>query len=85
MYEILEQMLDATEKKEIEKLKELDKSFESLLSPLERRTELDYEYDNCRQSCIMTVQALCSKKEKMYNMFIKDARERFDKIRQKRK
>lgn len=73
-------MLDITEKKKTKKLKELNKSFESLLPPLEKRTELDYKYDNCRQSCIMAIEALETKKEEIYSMFIEDARNKFKEI-----
>jgi len=82
MYDILEQIFKAVRKKEIDKIGPLNKTFESLIPPPENRTQIIYDYDNCRQSCVMATESLKVGKEDMYKMFVKDARERFDKIRQ---
>jgi hypothetical protein len=80
MHKILEEMLNSIRKKEIKKLEELDESFENLLPLLEERTKLDYEYDNCRQSCVMAIRALEAKKKEIYAMFIKAAEDKFNEI-----
>lgn len=68
MYELLEQMLENAEKGAKETVLELNRSFEKLVPHVfgDPPTELDLEYDNCRQSCIL--------------QYIPDARERFARI-----
>jgi hypothetical protein len=77
MYHILEEMVDRAIKGDKEKIKELDGSYEELVPGVYHRplSPLDLEYDNCRQSCVMSVSM-----PNMRERFISDAKKRFSKI-----
>ena len=77
MYGILEQMIEGAESKDLKKVMELNKSYETLVPRVYHKppTTLDLEYENCRQSCVMAIQM-----PNMYEKFILDAKERLPRI-----
>ena len=74
IYLILEEMVDCTIKGDQERIRELDDSYEAL-RPRVYHKPSELEYDNCRQSCIMSIDM-----PNMRERFISDAKERFSKI-----
>ena len=76
-YVILEEMLDCAMRGDETRLKKLNKSYESSLSRTYpgNHTPLDSDYDNCRQSCLLSFSM-----PHVREQFISDAKERFDRI-----
>ncbi len=77
MYGILEEMLDCAKRDKLERVLELNRSFQELVPCVYQDpiTELNLMYDNCRQSCVMA-----EKMRGMRQKFLEDATERFSKI-----
>lgn len=77
MYHILEEMVSSAIAGDREKLIKLNKSYEALVPKVYHNPTkpLESEYDNCRQSCVMSTTML-----NMRERFIADAKERFSKI-----
>lgn len=77
MYAILEDMVECAEHDQSGRVLELNGLFEKLVPQVyhDPITELDLNYDNCRQSCVMA-----SKMPDMREQFLKDAKERFSTI-----
>jgi len=77
MYHILEEMIDSAIKGDQERIRELNASYEALVPKVHHKSRkpLELEYDNCRQSCVMSVSM-----PNMRERFISDAKERFSKI-----
>lgn len=78
MYHLLEEMVESAAKGDKEKVLELNISYETLVPKVyhDPRTPLDLEYENCRQSCVVSVTMF----KDQHNKFVADAKERFSKI-----
>jgi len=77
MYDILEEMVESAIKGDKDKVRELNNSYEDLVPKVyhDQLRPLELEYDNCRQSCVMSMSM-----PNMRERFISDAKERFSKI-----
>jgi len=77
MYNLLERMVESAIRSDKEEVLELNTSYEALVPKVyhDPITALELDYDNCRQSCVMSV-TMPNMREK----FVSDAKERFSKI-----
>ncbi len=77
LYMLLEEMLDCALECNERKLKKLNRSYESLMQGeyFDTPTSLNPDYDNFRQSCLLSCTMLHACAE-----FIYDAKERLDRI-----
>jgi len=78
LYNLLEQMIQGAERNEEEKVLELQRTYEKLVSKIFKNleSELNLSYDNCRQSCVLSVTML----KKQHYELISDAKRRFSRI-----
>ena len=77
MYQVLEQMIESADREDKERVLTLNKLYEGLIPRVYHKplTPLDLEYDNCRQSCVMSLQM-----RNMRERLLSDAKERFSRI-----
>jgi len=78
MYQVLEQMVLGAEKRNVGRILELNEKYEALARRVYHKslTELEFKYDNCRNSCLMSVTMLSD----WHTELVSDAKERFSKI-----
>jgi len=78
MHGLLWEMIESAERNDRERMLQLNGMYEilALKAFSEPRTKLDYEYDNCRQSCVLSVTML----KKQHDESVSDAKSRFSRI-----
>ena len=76
LYVILERMERNAEKDNVERVLELNKQFESVCHEVysDPNTDLDVEYERCRQSCVLSFTGFMSF---MHDELVNDAKESF--------
>jgi hypothetical protein len=81
MYRVLERMIESARSADGTRLRELNKLFESLVPQVysDSTVSLDLNYDNCRQSCVMSVMMPWIREK-----FLADVDFRFERIPQPR-
>lgn len=75
MYEILEQMVGAAERRDKDRVFELNEEFSKLLPPVSHCSPELCNYDNCRQSSMSAFTM-----PHMYDRFVEDARQRLQSL-----
>ena len=78
LYGMLKEMVESLERKDFERIMELNKEYEPLyqkLFPPPKKEELPLEYDNTRQSCLVAATM-----PELYDIAFADARGRFSRI-----
>lgn len=77
LYHILEEMVENAIKGNKRKIEELNRIYEALVPKFyhDPLTYLELEYDNCRQSCVMSVNWLS-----MREQFLLDVNKRFPRL-----
>ena len=78
MYQVLEQMVLGAEKRNVEQVLELNNEYATLAGRVYHKplTPLEFEYDNCRVSCVMSVTMLSDR----HTELVLNAKERLSRI-----